>query len=408
MNFRATICEKVKEYVHERAEEKRREILKKRAAVLEQSEDTTNMTKAVVGSIIAKWKYEAGLSADEKNDKDKRKRDRLERLKQAVRQSSINNINKKLTNALVYAWREEAEDRIQPNKEEILIEFNTLEISSEVIQPSIRVEAIFSKAYPVTPYINDSNNREFTISCQLEGPKSMDIYDPKNRQVYDAQNKDIFDPKYLGIYDPRDIDLYDIKNVEAYDFKHMSFYDPKKIDVYRWSMSLRDNMGDPNRNATTAGCSIQFNDFLKDYINDTHIKISLYDEFDNVIAYHYTPLKDLYNYSKKGGNMWLSMTPRQQDSKQFPLLHLGCKSFLKEKIHKLPSMYTDEIKLYDLNIIEDSFYDYKITIPNITPKEAKFFELFPSSWELYDQACRSFFLTRDYSSFIKRIKYNLL
>lgn len=119
------------------------------------------------------------------------------------------------------------------------------------------------------------------MQCNLEGPKSMDIYDPKNNEIKNTDNRPIYDPKYLGIYDPRDIDLYDIMNVGAYDFKHMTFLNPSKIEVYNWTMSLNENSN--NEYARI----LRFNDFLKDHMEGTEIKITLFDENGVDRAYHY-------------------------------------------------------------------------------------------------------------------------
>lgn len=105
---------------------------------------------------------EARIRDDEKSNKNARKQQRYETLMKAVKESQyLNNLNKKLTQYLTHAWREEAEDRVEPNKEEIIIEFNTLELTSDIVHPSIKVEVIFAKNYPVTSYINDSKNYEF-------------------------------------------------------------------------------------------------------------------------------------------------------------------------------------------------------------------------------------------------------
>lgn len=109
-------------------------------------------------------------------------------------------------------------------------------------------------------------------------------------------------------------------------------------------------------------------------------------------------MQDLYDCSKKGENIWLSMATKSSDTQRFPLLHLKCRSFIEGKVPR-PHTLRDGTEVFEKDIIYDSFYHYKIRIPNITPKDAKFLELIPSSWEVYDLHCRSLYLSRDYAGF---------
>lgn len=157
----------------------------------------------------------------------------------------------------------------------------------------------------------------------------MDAYNPKHREIKDPNGKEIFDPKYKGSYDPTDIDLYDLKNIDAYDFKNMSSTDIKNLEIYNWGMSLRDPGTSTTNTLQSIGgvegrCVLQFNDFLLEYLKDVQLKITLEDESGKVRAYHYVTLLDLHRCSKRGSNLWLSMTLKQEDKKKFPLLHLSC------------------------------------------------------------------------------------
>mmetsp|Transcript_12933 Transcript_12933/g.11065 ORF Transcript_12933/g.11065 Transcript_12933/m.11065 type:complete len:82 (-) Transcript_12933:281-526(-) len=77
------------------------------------------------------------------------RKERIQKLSHAVQSSPVlDRLNTQILKALIYGWKEEAEARILPDKEDILIEFNSLELISTIIQPTLKVEITVNSGYP--------------------------------------------------------------------------------------------------------------------------------------------------------------------------------------------------------------------------------------------------------------------
>lgn len=84
---------------------------------------------------------EAEKKISDQKEKERIAREHMERLCYAVKNSPLlQRLNGYLLKSLIYAWKQEAEARIQPAKEHIKIEFKSLELSSSIIQPTIKIE----------------------------------------------------------------------------------------------------------------------------------------------------------------------------------------------------------------------------------------------------------------------------
>lgn len=154
--------------------------------------------------------------------------------------------------------------------------------------------------------------------------------------------------------------------------------------------------------------TLTFNQFAIAHVDLVEIKIILFDETDTVKAYHYVSLKHIYQCCNKGNNIWLCMGINDQEKHKFPLLHLKARAFFSEKTKLLSNMQLkNEIKLYDRDYIEDTFFGTKFKMPNITPKHNKFLELLPDEWNILDEKTKSLQRSGELGDYIQRIKFKL-
>jgi GTPase-activating protein len=191
-------------------------------------------------------------------------------------------------------------------------------------------------------------------------------------------------------------------------------YEPKGLGVEVWKLINRRPDFDTDQNPQVFNPAVQqdepflvkFDGFLREYLDNAEIKITIYDQADATLAYHYVSLRHLYLASKKGHDVWLCMTLKEQNGSKFPLLHLKVKSHFSEKLHRLPTIIKEQ-PVYDKDFIEDSFFSYKFKMPLITPKQTHILECLPKDWGVLDEATKSLLRNNEFGKYIQRIKYNL-
>lgn len=205
-------------------------------------------------------------------------------------------------------------------------------------------------------------------------------------------------------------------------------YEPKGPGVEAWKLvSRKSDLDNPNASQHQSQISqnlpgykpipnlayeqedtflLKFDGFLREFLDQAEIKITIYDQADATQAYHYVSLQNLYLASKKGHDVWLCMNLKEQDTSKFPLLHLKVKSHFSDKVQRLPTVVREE-PIYDQDFIEDSFFSYKFKIPNITPKQTHILELLPKNWGVLDEATKSLLRNNEFGKYVQRIKYNL-
>jgi hypothetical protein len=202
------------------------------------------------------------------------------------------------------------------------------------------------KNYPENPSINGvglvNRSLEFSLNCKIKNPRSPKVYSWRIIPQKSDRDGDQLLQDHLGLG------------------------------------------GSPDENKFR----IQFEKFSIAHTDLVEIKVILFDETDTVKAYHYVSLKHLYQACKKGKDIWLCMGINDQEKTKFPLLHLRATSYLPDK-KPSPSIVRTELKMYDRNHIEDTFFTCKFKFPPITPKHVKFLELLPADWKILDEKTKS-------------------
>ena len=160
---------------------------------------------------------------------------------------------------------------------------------------------------------------------------------------------------------------------------------------------------------------LNFANFRVAHLDAIEIKISLLNENDDILGYHYISLKTVYRNSKKGKDLWLALSTKQHSNKlpkelKFPLLHLKVGSKYSDgQISTIKSPNIEkEPKFYKENQINDIFYNKSIEFPQyITPKTYKFIDILNNKWHLLEEELKYTQNEDELGEFIQRIKYKL-
>ena len=96
-----------------------------------------NLNQRLMGDVLGRW---SNISGTKNNQKMALQQAQM-LLQSAVTNSSVlNSLNNRLMGLLENQWKAKASARAQPNKEDVNILFNTLELSSKIAKPTVRVE----------------------------------------------------------------------------------------------------------------------------------------------------------------------------------------------------------------------------------------------------------------------------
>ena len=109
--------------------------------IIKQSSLLNQLNKRAILIAVRRWQDYVDERQDSKRRHDQDDQDREVKLICALTDSKdLSNLNQKVINLMLDAWKSQALAQAQPNKEDINILFNYLEIAQAVENPTVRVE----------------------------------------------------------------------------------------------------------------------------------------------------------------------------------------------------------------------------------------------------------------------------
>ena len=290
------------------------------------------------------------------NEEQRYAEERLERIKGSVENSPlINMLNAKMSFSLLSNWKHQAEVLTQIKKEDINIVFNTLEITSQITQPILKIGITVGQDFPGLIKINGvsvyKRNLEYTLKCKYDQVKSYDIYRWR-----------IFS-----------------------EGAHAS-------ETQRGLLQKHDSM--ISTDLTEGQFCIQFDSFELNYLDSVEFKLMLFNETETLKGYHYASLRDFYVAGQRGNNIWFSMKLNHLEKAKFPLINA------RVKTSKTNTSQQQSLMNYEL---ADAFFDYSFEFPHLTPKHARILDLCPISWNISDETIGNLRNQRKYNEYIQRV-----
>ena len=124
-----------------RAESVKVETQKNREQTVQNSEMLKNFDQGVVNTLKNSWSKYAEDSEAYKKEQERLAQERKESVTKAIQSSPIlYNLNEELMKKLSNSWRGLVANKYSKDRRDIQVYFNTLELASDVIQPSLKVE----------------------------------------------------------------------------------------------------------------------------------------------------------------------------------------------------------------------------------------------------------------------------
>jgi len=316
----------------------------------------SKIQRDAVKSFVDYWKDVTVKLDNQKQTEQRSIKNRQEHILQTVQRVSIlRDLDSYLVGAVLEAWKNEAEERIESPKQDITLYFETLELTGLIVQPVMKVEILIGNQYPTDLIVNQkalqkTNDMvlDYDLNCKLKGLKNN--------------------------------------------------------NVFYWKLShkqgARDN--DPNIQTSEDHFSIHFEDFLVEHLDNVQVKINIFDESAAKKAYHYASLRSFYE-ARKGNNIWLCLD-KSYDIDKFPLLQMKVDAGFVDQAHRTYTLGPFVPPAYHKDTITDPFYGTEFNIPTITPKHEKFLTLLPQRWNIVDEKVKELKRSGKLGEYVQNVK----